>query len=314
MDDPQPVERLRPDVPSEIAALVRKMMAKKPEDRYQTPAEVAAALSLVLDMDYGIAVPEGEPGIEGGVVRESRTDSGGDTLTSTWADLTQASALTETSPLSLRRPAVNRRWLQIGVAGGSLAVLGIGVLLAVLLQEPDSQQQPGAKKSKGTGMSKQVGAKTPPEVFQDFESGSYGDWKATGTAFGDRPATGAWPGQQPVTGFGGKYLVNTFVHGDGGTGTLTSPEFTIRRPYIQFRIGGGNLPGQTCINLVVERKVVRTATGKNKEHLEWDFWDVRELTGHLALLQIVDQATVAWGHINVDDIRFADEARTSETK
>ena len=45
---PQPIERLRADIPADVAALVRKMMAKKPEDRYQTPAEVAAVVSSVL--------------------------------------------------------------------------------------------------------------------------------------------------------------------------------------------------------------------------------------------------------------------------
>jgi serine/threonine-protein kinase len=48
-DEPQPIECLRSDIPSEVAALVRKMMAKIPEDRCQTPAEVAAALSSLLN-------------------------------------------------------------------------------------------------------------------------------------------------------------------------------------------------------------------------------------------------------------------------
>jgi uncharacterized protein (DUF608 family) len=146
-----------------------------------------------------------------------------------------------------------------------------------------------------------------PDVFADFESGTYGDWKKTGTAFGDAPAAGTLPGQQPVTGFGGKYLVNTFRDGDRTTGTLTSPEFTIRRPFINFRIGGGNHPGKTCINLLVDGKVMRTATGKNLEKLEWDSWEVRELQGRKAAIEIVDRETGGWGHINIDDIQFADE-------
>jgi uncharacterized protein (DUF608 family) len=146
-----------------------------------------------------------------------------------------------------------------------------------------------------------------PEVFQDFESGTYGDWKKTGTAFGDKPATGTLPAQQPVSGFGGKYLVNTFQGGDGATGTLTSPEFTIKRPYINFRIGGGNHAGKTCINVLVGGKVVRTATGKDNEKLEWDFWEVSDLKGQKAAIEIVDQETGGWGHINIDDIQFADE-------
>jgi uncharacterized protein (DUF608 family) len=145
-----------------------------------------------------------------------------------------------------------------------------------------------------------------PEVFADFESGTYGDWEKTGAAFGDKPAKGTLPNQQPVTGFGGKYLVNSFAGGDSSVGTLTSPEFTISRPYINFRIGGGNHPGKTCINLLVRGKVVRTATGKNNERLDWDWWEVRRLRGIKAKLQIVDQETSGWGHINIDDIEFAD--------
>ena len=34
----------RPEIPVELDAVVRKMMAKKAEDRYQTPIEVAQAL------------------------------------------------------------------------------------------------------------------------------------------------------------------------------------------------------------------------------------------------------------------------------
>src|SRR5262249_19628254 len=42
--EPEPVERQRSEVGPELAAVLRRMMAKRPEDRFQTPAEVAAAL------------------------------------------------------------------------------------------------------------------------------------------------------------------------------------------------------------------------------------------------------------------------------
>jgi tRNA A-37 threonylcarbamoyl transferase component Bud32 len=45
--NPVPVEKLRPDVPPAVAAVVAKMMAKDREDRYQTPAEAAAALEAL---------------------------------------------------------------------------------------------------------------------------------------------------------------------------------------------------------------------------------------------------------------------------
>jgi serine/threonine protein kinase len=44
MEEPRPVEQLRPGVPFEAVAIVRKLMAKNPGLRYQRPTEVAAAL------------------------------------------------------------------------------------------------------------------------------------------------------------------------------------------------------------------------------------------------------------------------------
>ncbi len=43
-DLPPPVEKLRPDLPPGVVAIVHKMMAKQPHDRFQTPGQVAEAL------------------------------------------------------------------------------------------------------------------------------------------------------------------------------------------------------------------------------------------------------------------------------
>jgi serine/threonine protein kinase len=45
MQEAQPLNLVRPEVPEELAAVVRKMMAKDPAKRYQTPSEVAQALA-----------------------------------------------------------------------------------------------------------------------------------------------------------------------------------------------------------------------------------------------------------------------------
>lgn len=42
--EPQPVEELNPVVTPELSAVLRRMLAKQPQDRYQTPAAVALAL------------------------------------------------------------------------------------------------------------------------------------------------------------------------------------------------------------------------------------------------------------------------------
>jgi WD40 repeat protein len=44
--EPTPMSQFRPELPSELVCVVERMMAKQPEQRYQTPAEVAQALAL----------------------------------------------------------------------------------------------------------------------------------------------------------------------------------------------------------------------------------------------------------------------------
>jgi fructan beta-fructosidase len=144
-------------------------------------------------------------------------------------------------------------------------------------------------------------------LIADFESETYGDWTVEGEAFGPGPAAGTLPGQMQVSGYLGERLVNSFYGGDNSTGTLTSPSVTIERPYMNFLIGGGGYPGETCINLVRDGEVVRTATGPNdeaggSEQLDWHTWDVRDLQGKSVVIQIVDRRRGGWGHINVDHI------------
>jgi len=148
-------------------------------------------------------------------------------------------------------------------------------------------------------------------VIADFEGPDYGGWRVEGTAFGSGPARGTLPNQMRVDGFEGKGLVNSFHGGDRATGRLVSPEFVVSRPYLNFLIGGGGFAGQTCLNLVIEGQVVRSATGPNlqpggSERLEPASWDVRELAGRTARIEIVDRATGGWGHINVDQIVLSD--------
>ena len=148
-------------------------------------------------------------------------------------------------------------------------------------------------------------------VIADFEGANYGEWRITGEAFGSAPARGTLPRQMKVDGFLGNGLVNSFAGGDKSTGTLTSPSFKIERRYLSFLIGGGGYSNETCMNLLLDGKVARTATGPNtqsggSERLQAAGWDMSEFLGREAIIEIVDKRTGGWGHINVDQILQTD--------
>lgn len=147
-----------------------------------------------------------------------------------------------------------------------------------------------------------------PIVFAGFEGEDYGGWTVEGEAFGAGPAAGTLANQNPVSAFKGRRLVNSYLGGDDRLkGRLMSPEFRVERPYIGMLVGGGGHEHETCVNLLVEGKVVRTATGKNSERLEPVNWEVSGLAGKAARIEIVDRNSGGWGHINVDQIEFRDE-------
>ncbi|MBW3622295.1 MAG: glycoside hydrolase family 32 protein [Armatimonadetes bacterium] len=151
-------------------------------------------------------------------------------------------------------------------------------------------------------------------VIADFNGLDYGNWSAAGTAFGTGPARGTLPNQMPVSGYEGRGLVNSYHGGDAATGTLTSPEFRVARRYLHLRVGGGQHPGRTGAHLLIDGRIIRSATGSNDERLEWRTWDVSDLAGRKARIQIVDRSTEGWGHINVDEIVQSDRRRGESTE
>ncbi|HLY73169.1 MAG TPA: DUF1549 domain-containing protein, partial [Planctomycetota bacterium] len=157
-------------------------------------------------------------------------------------------------------------------------------------------------------------------LFEDFESGTYRNWTVEGTAFGKVPQTAQTiaPYQGKINA-SGKYFVNShnvrqgedMAGGDRHTGRLISKPFRIERDYISFLVGGGAFEGKTCVNLVVDNKVVATATGRNSNTMAPHRWDVRDWRGRQGRIEIVDAATGGWGNIGVDDIVFTDGATPS---
>ena len=157
-------------------------------------------------------------------------------------------------------------------------------------------------------------ATTKTEVFADFENGNYDGWTLEGNAFGTVPASDkTFPGK--ITGFGGKGFVCTLDSklGNNAIGKATSKVFTIDKPFIDFRIGGGRYPKEACINLIIDGKIVKTATGSNTPQFQEYVWNVSDFTGKAAYIEIIDTtAAPNRGYIMVDDILFRDNSALTE--
>ncbi len=198
-------------------------------------------------------------------------------------------------------------WLQNGVCrtsgeslpGELINTVRSGDALTTLVCSARATEQPGEVR--------------PPIVLADFEKEDYGNWKVEGEAFGTGPAKGTLPSQNTVSGYQGERLVNTFLGGDNPHGKLTSPLFEINRRYLSYLIGGGNFGEHTCINLLVDGKVVLSATGRADERLVWNNWNVRKWEGQQGVLEIVDAQSGPWGHINIDQIELTDQPHTEFT-
>lgn len=151
----------------------------------------------------------------------------------------------------------------------------------------------------------------PAELVNDFEGSTWGTgWTATGDFAAEGPSTSSLPNQ-----IGSKVLDTYVGGGDSSEGVIRSPEFVISRDYIDFLIAGGNHPwltsGTTAANLVVDNRVVRTATGSDSSTMEAVSWDVHDLIGQSAHFEVVDHATGSWGHLMVDQIVFSSEPGTT---
>ena len=68
---------------------------------------------------------------------------------------------------------------------------------------------------------------------------------------------------------------------------------------------------EETVNLVVNGKVVRTATGNDSETLDWASWNVKEFVGQQAQIKVVDNNRFGWGHVLADEFIASSTAATS---
>jgi quinoprotein glucose dehydrogenase len=144
------------------------------------------------------------------------------------------------------------------------------------------------------------------ELIQDFEGDGFDSWQSTGTAFGLSPVAGKMDGLDgELRGYSGDALVCSANGGYGATGSLTSPEFTVTHPYIAFLVGGGSTINTLAVQLLVDNKVVRVATGHNGLTLRTVVWNVAEFKNKKAIIRIVDNEKGDWGFIAADRFVFS---------
>lgn len=156
----------------------------------------------------------------------------------------------------------------------------------------------------------------PDRLIADFEGEDYGDWTVTGTAFGDHPyRPEELAPYHDVRGYLGRGFANSHQTrhgedvraGDAHTGSLVSPEFVLDRAFLAFRIGGGNHPGGTEVQLLVDGEVVRRATGHDDNGMRREAFDLAGLEGRKARIRLLDRETGAWGNLGADHFVLTDD-------
>jgi formylglycine-generating enzyme required for sulfatase activity len=124
--EPRPLRLVRPEVPEELAAVVRKMMAKAPSERYQTPRALVQALAAFVKQGArGGVAPESSPDLPADMPppeREAASPVAGDTLTESsrkTIEPRRRRTVGERWPL-VGNLSSKRKWLIGGLAGAAV--------------------------------------------------------------------------------------------------------------------------------------------------------------------------------------------------
>ncbi|MBT3295670.1 MAG: hypothetical protein HN919_03050 [Verrucomicrobia bacterium] len=119
-----------------------------------------------------------------------------------------------------------------------------------------------------------------------------------------------WRAGAPLT--DAEYVEGNTTFYEHHVSNLLTPPFEIKKPYVTFLLSGGNAPGEACVNLLLDpvastngfnaacAKVVRSATGRNDDMLEWVAFTVTNYVGRMARIQVLDTSTAGFGYVTVD--------------
>lgn len=195
-------------------------------------------------------------------------------------------------------------WLENGVVAHSGSD-GEGFRTSSLRTLPGALAVEFSAKPSGSNGSAQG---RPSVLLADFENTDYMGWKASGQAFGNRPTLYSEfdkaSGSEALQNTSGAACACSAAGGPGAKGVLQSPGFRIDRDTLRFKTAWGKDEKKLRVELVVDGKVVRTATGPGGPYFVTVQWDVREFAGKMAQIVVTDESEK--GYILVDQVEMAD--------
>jgi serine/threonine protein kinase len=145
--EPPDISKLNESVPKGLALILRKMLAKKPRDRYQTPAELVADLE---NPNRLLQPPEARP-----ADKKPRKPADGASKPSS----VELPAKKKTRKSQAKTPA----WVPFAIGGGIVALLGFIVLIIVMNREGRPQEK---KQAEVKAPEKRIEAPKPVAVQQ----------------------------------------------------------------------------------------------------------------------------------------------------
>ncbi len=91
---------------------------------------------------------------------------------------------------------------------------------------------------------------------------------------------------------------------NGSMGILRSDPFLVQGDILEFLISGGN-PAELHFDLIDADtgEIYNTAGAESVNSFRYDFWNLKDLQGKSVYIQLTDQTTGSWGHLELDQIR-----------
>ncbi len=124
--------------------------------------------------------------------------------------------------------------------------------------------------------------------------------KVVATATGSNAEALDWQSWDVAAYKGQQAQIQIVDENNGGWGHLNVDNIVFASEKAQTR----NV--ETAVDLLVNGQVVQSVTGTNNEALDWASFDLRKYAGQTAQIQVVDENTNGWGHLNADQFTFAD--------